>query len=148
MSARQHSRAWQYQAVMLLDERDQNRAGRHEAEGEAPGSAKRRRRGARQSAVNPLLAEWSRLSPLFCQEGGTLVSPRTERRLGHVLLEALELACRQGDIDVARRIETLIDMIIGRRKPGTPERRKQWLARVDIARGELRALERSLRRSG
>jgi hypothetical protein len=74
------------------------------------------------------------------------LSNRTERRLGYVLLEALELACGQRDIDVARRIEDVLELIIRRRKPGLPERRKQWLARVELARGELRALERSMRR--
>jgi hypothetical protein len=74
------------------------------------------------------------------------VSNRTERRVGLVLLEALEAACRQRDIDVARGVEGVLDLIIDRRKPGQPERRRQWLARIDAARHELRALEKSLRR--
>ncbi len=74
------------------------------------------------------------------------MSNPTERRLGHVIVEALELACRQRDIDVARDLEAILDRMIARRPPGVPERRRQWLARVSSARTALRALEASLRR--
>jgi hypothetical protein len=73
------------------------------------------------------------------------MSDPSERRLGNVLLAALNMACDQKDLDVARMVHRALELVMTRSAGADNiERRDSMAVDVRVAYERMRALEHAI----
>lgn len=75
------------------------------------------------------------------------MAEQSERRIGNVLLAALNMACDQKDLEVARIVHNALELVMTRSAGADNiERRDSMAADVRVAYERMRALEQAIER--